>query len=139
MIDAFLRQNRAKCDRIFGDEFTFIASVWVHFPTSLNQVLSSNINGISWTNCFDTEPFYFWNEKFPSRISTFLNIDLRIILAVSDMIMSSSVVELFETLNNASPFSPSREKLRHFHFFVQITGEFFLKFPFLFEWHTRSL
>ena len=139
MIDAFLWQNRAKCDRIFCDEFTFIASVWVHFPASLNQVLSSNINGISWTNCFNTEPFCFWNEKSPSKISTFSNIDLWIILAVSDMIMPSSVVELSDTLNNASPFSPSREKLRHFHFFVRITGEFFLKFPFSVEWHTRSL
>ena len=100
--------NWINCD-LTNCELTFIASVWVHFSASFDKVLSSNTNDISWTNCFETEAFYFWNKKSPSKIFTFSNIQLRIIFVTFDMIMDSSVIEFLEALNNALPFSPSGE------------------------------
>ena len=124
---------RDRIEVINCDEFTFVASVWVHSPASLNQVLSSNINGISWTNSFEAETFCFWNEKSPSKFFTFSNIDLRIILVASDMIMASSVIDFFKALNNAHPFSLTRERLRIFDFLYSSNPGI------LIEWHARYL
>ena len=46
----------------------------------------------------------FNDKKSLSKISTFSNIDLQIILVASDMIMPSLVIEFFEALNHPCPF-----------------------------------
>ena len=99
------------------DNFTYIAFVWVHFPASFDKALSNNIKDISWnwTNCCETEVFCFWNQESPLKISTFSNIDFRIILGAFDMIILSSVIEFLEALNSSSIFTIKR---KHWQFSI---------------------